>query len=65
MDIILIIVGILIGFISGYFFAKNNMNSNEIIANRANEILGGTKGNYSSKEWAESVKFWQEYSIKE
>ena len=29
------------------------------------ELTGGTKGNYSSKEWAESVKFWQEYSIKE
>ena len=28
-------------------------------------LTGGTKGNYSSKEWAESVKFWQEYSIKE
>ena len=25
-----------------------NMNSNEIIANRANEILGGTKGNYEN-----------------
>ena len=26
---------------------------------------GGTKGDYTSKEWAESVEFWQEYAIKE
>ena len=25
------------------------------------QLKGGTKGNYSSKQWAESVKFWQEY----
>jgi hypothetical protein len=25
------------------------------------QLRGGTKGNYSSKEWAESVKFWQNY----
>ena len=25
------------------------------------ELEGGTKGNYSSEEWAESVKFWQKY----
>ena len=29
------------------------------------ELKGGTKGNYSSKEWAESVRFWQEYAIGE
>ena len=27
--------------------------------------IGGTKGDYTSKEWAESVEFWQEYAIKE
>ena len=26
------------------------------------ELIGGTKANYSSEEWAESVKFWQEYT---
>ena len=26
---------------------------------------GGTKGDYTSKEWAESVEFWQGYAIKE
>ena len=26
---------------------------------------GGTKGEYSSNEWAKSVEFWQEYAIKE
>ena len=26
---------------------------------------GGTKGDYTPKEWAESVEFWQEYAIKE
>ena len=25
---------------------------------------GGTKGKYSSEEWAESVDFWQKYAIK-
>ena len=25
------------------------------------ELEGGTKGNYSSKEWAESIQFWQKY----
>ena len=29
------------------------------------ELKGGTKGNYSSKEWAESVRFWQEYAVGE
>ena len=27
------------------------------------QLKGGTKGNYSSQEWAESVKFWQKYAI--
>ena len=26
--------------------------------------IGGTKGEYSSKEWAESVDFWQKYAVK-
>ena len=25
------------------------------------ELKGGTKGNYTSDEWAESIKFWQKY----
>ena len=29
------------------------------------QLPGGTKGKYSSKEWAESVDFWQQYAIKE
>ena len=29
------------------------------------QLKGGTKGNYSSKEWAESVYFWQNYILKE
>ena len=29
------------------------------------QLTGGTKGSYSSCQWAESVKFWQEYAIKE
>ena len=29
------------------------------------QLEGGTKGQYSSKEWAESVYFWQNYAIKE
>ena len=29
------------------------------------QLKGGTKGNYSSNQWAESIKFWQEYSIRE
>ena len=27
------------------------------------QLPGGTKGNYSSKQWAESVNFWQKYAI--
>ena len=27
------------------------------------QLPGGTKGNYDSKQWAYSVKFWQEYAI--
>ena len=27
------------------------------------ELKGGTKGNYSSDEWAKSVNFWQKYSF--
>ena len=32
-----------------------------------NQLLlpGGTKGKYTSKEWAESVEFWQKYAIKD
>tara|TARA_Y100000590_G_C15383946_1_gene887467 strand:- start:103 stop:675 length:573 start_codon:yes stop_codon:yes gene_type:complete len=29
------------------------------------ELPGGTKGEYSSKKWAESVDFWQKYAILE
>ena len=29
------------------------------------ELPGGTKGNYNSKQWAESVNFWQKYAILE
>ena len=29
------------------------------------QLNGGTKGKYSSKQWAESVNFWQKYAIKE
>ena len=29
------------------------------------QLAGGTKGEYSSKEWAESVYFWQNYALKE
>ena len=29
------------------------------------QLVGGTKGIYSSEEWAESVYFWQKYAIKE
>ena len=26
-------------------------------------LPGGTKGNYTSKEWAESMQFWQKYAL--
>jgi len=29
------------------------------------QLKGGTKGEYSSQEWANSVYFWQNYAIKE
>ena len=29
------------------------------------QLPGGTKGNYSSEEWAHSINFWQKYAIKE
>ena len=29
------------------------------------QLPGGTKGDYTSKEWAESVYFWQKYALKE
>ena len=29
------------------------------------ELPGGTKGVYKSEEWADSVKFWQNYAIKD
>ena len=29
------------------------------------ELPGGTKARYSSEEWAESVKFWQEFAALE
>jgi len=29
------------------------------------QLKGGTKGKYSSEEWAHSVYFWQNYAIKE
>ena len=29
------------------------------------QLKGGTKAHYASKEWAESVNFWQKYAIKE
>mgnify|MGYP002878094613 CR=1 FL=1 len=25
------------------------------------QLKGGTKGNYSSEEWAKSVNFWQKF----
>ena len=28
------------------------------------QLKGGTKGNYSSKEWADSINFWQKYCFK-
>ena len=27
------------------------------------QLPGGTKGKYTSKEWAESVNFWQKYAL--
>ncbi|MBI44681.1 MAG: hypothetical protein CMG66_00775 [Candidatus Marinimicrobia bacterium] len=27
------------------------------------ELPGGTKGKYSSKQWAEGVRFWQQYAL--
>ena len=29
------------------------------------QLSGGTKGVYKSEEWADSVKFWQNYAIKD
>ena len=29
------------------------------------ELEGGTKGNYNSNQWAESVRFWQKYVVGE
>ena len=29
------------------------------------ELKGGTKANYSSEEWAEAVRFWQNYAALE
>ena len=29
------------------------------------QLTGGTRAEYSSEEWAESVNFWQKYAIKE
>ena len=29
------------------------------------QLKGGTKGDYNSNQWAESIKFWQKYAIKE
>ena len=29
------------------------------------QLTGGTKGNYTSDEWADSVHFWQKYALKE
>ena len=29
------------------------------------ELLGGTKANYSSEQWAEAVRFWQKYAALE
>ena len=29
------------------------------------ELIGGTKGKYTSEEWAKSVHFWQNYALKE
>ena len=29
------------------------------------QLRGGTKGHYSSKEWADSIKFWQNYAVLE
>ena len=27
------------------------------------ELPGGTKGQYTSEDWAESVEFWQNYAV--
>ena len=27
------------------------------------QLTGGTKAFYESEKWAESVKFWQEYTV--
>ena len=27
------------------------------------QLTGGTKGTYSTEEWAESVRFWQNYAM--
>ena len=27
------------------------------------ELPGGTKAEYKSEEWANSIKFWQEYAV--
>ena len=27
------------------------------------ELPGGTKGDYSSKQWAEGIRFWQQYAL--
>jgi len=27
------------------------------------ELSGGTKAQYSSEQWAESVNFWQKYAV--
>jgi len=29
------------------------------------QLAGGTKGKYSSEQWAKSVHFWQKYALKE
>jgi len=26
------------------------------------DLIGGTKASYSSEQWAESVRFWQQYA---
>ena len=27
------------------------------------DLKGGTKGKYSSNDWAQSVRFWQNYAV--
>ena len=45
--------------------SKSGLGSSSTFTVGLLNCLNSLKGEYSSKEWAESIKFWQEYSIKE